>query len=202
MRYTEFQNLMASFAVFSLNDARMIEPDFDRRRLHEWQTRGYIKLITKGYYIFADIDIDDARLDCIANRIYAPSYVSLETALSRAGLLPDTVRQVTSVSTRKTHTLTTKIATFSYRTIAPRLFFGYAIQDRGTRVASVEKAVLDYLYLHPDLRTQQDFESLRVDRPELSARVDQKRLEAFLDRFGGKALKERTAKFMKWVRYD
>jgi len=201
MRYIDFRRKMDQFAVFSLNDARMLSADFDRRRLHEWSRKGYIRLIARGYYIFSDIEIDDTMLELIANRVYAPSYVSLESVLSRAGLLPETVLQVTSVSTRKTRTISTDISTFSYRTIVPRLFFGYEIGVRGTKVANVEKAVLDYLYLHPHLRTRQDYESLRIDRQQLAARVSQQRLDKYLERFGNKALYSRAQKLFTWGRY-
>lgn len=202
MRYNEFRRLMAPFAVFSINDVRMVEPGFDRRRLHEWHTRGYIRLIAKKYYMFADITIDESVLDLVANKIYAPSYVSLESVLSRHGLLPETVSQITSVCTRKTRSIATDIATFTYRTIAPRLFFGYEIAGKsGTKVACMEKAILDYLYFHPDLRARQDYEALRIDRQELSSRIDQNRFESLLARFDMKALDVRAKKFIKWVRY-
>ena len=38
----------------------------------------------------------------VANKIYSPSYISLETALSYYGLIPESVYALTSVSTRKT----------------------------------------------------------------------------------------------------
>jgi len=43
MRYTQFRSLLGQFKVFSLDDARAVEPGFDRRRLTEWQSKGYIR---------------------------------------------------------------------------------------------------------------------------------------------------------------
>ena len=201
MKYLDFRRRMAPFAAFSIRDARMLDPAFDRRRLHEWSARGYLRLLTKGHYVFADIDIDDRSLDLIANRLYAPSYVSLETVLSRAGLIPEKVRQVTSVTTRKTRSAPAGLATFSYRTVAPRLFFGYVIEPNGARVAVVEKALLDYLYLHPDLQTREDYESLRMDRRQLADQLDRRRFAGHLARFGSKALSERANRLLEWARY-
>jgi predicted transcriptional regulator of viral defense system len=202
MRFNDFRKKMAPFVVFSINDVRMIDPGFDRRRLYEWRGKGYIRILSERYYMFSDTVIDERVLDVIANKMYAPSYVSLESVLSRNGLLPDIVPQITSVSTRKTRRIETEIATFIYRTIAPRLFFGYTVSEKnGSRVASMEKALLDYLYLHPDLHTQQDYESLRIDRQELSARLEQGRFTILLAQFGIKTLDERAGSFMKWVRY-
>ena len=47
MKFLELKNELKDFPVFSLNDIRNIEPDFHRRRLNEWQNKGYIK--NKGY---------------------------------------------------------------------------------------------------------------------------------------------------------
>jgi predicted transcriptional regulator of viral defense system len=200
MKYIEFRSRMAPLALFSLHDARMLEPAFDRRRLHEWGRKGYIKPLTKGWYLFDDGALDDDSLDRIANRIYTPSYVSLETVLSRTGLIPETVHRVTSITTRKTRDIRTEIGSFTYRTVAPRLFFGYEMGLRGAKVACVEKAILDFLYLHADLVATADYESLRVDKQELAAKADAGRFNDFLSRFGSKALTLRARHFMEWVR--
>ena len=200
MRYIEFRGRMAPLALFSLHDTRMLEPDFDRRRLQEWGKKGYIKPLAKGWYLFADAVLDDDYLDWIANRIYAPSYVSLETVLSRNGLIPETVRRVTSISTRKTRNIQTGIGSFAYRTVAPRLFFGYETGPRGAKVACVEKAILDLLYLHADIDAPEDYESLRVDKQELADKADAGRFNDLLSRFGSKALTLRARRFMEWGR--
>ena len=200
MNYIEFRTRMTPLTVFSLHDARMIESDFDRRRLHEWRRKGYIESLVKGWYLFADSTIDDDCLDRIANRIYAPSYVSLETVLSRMGFIPETVHSVTSIATRKTRDIRTDIAFFSYRTVSPRLFFGYEIMPHGAKVATAEKAVLDFLYLHADLAAPEDYDSLRIERQELSDRINTDRFNDFLTRFGSKALRLRAERFMQWVR--
>jgi predicted transcriptional regulator of viral defense system len=200
MKYIEFRSRMAPLSLFSLLDARMLEPDFDRRRLQEWGKKGYIKLLTKGWYLFADVALDDDSLDRIANRIYSPSYISLETVLSRKGLIPETVRRVTSITTRKTRDIQTEIGSFTYRTVAPRLFFGYEMGSSGAKVACVEKAILDFLYLHTDLVAPEDYESLRIDKQELAEKADAGRFNDFLSRFDSKTLTLRARHFMEWVR--
>ncbi len=68
--------------MFSIADIRAAHGDFDRRRLSEWQKKGYIKKIVKGYYLFSEVNIDESMLSAIANKIYKPSYISFETAMS------------------------------------------------------------------------------------------------------------------------
>lgn len=36
MQFIEFKEKLKDFAVFSLNDIRKVEADFDLRRLNEW----------------------------------------------------------------------------------------------------------------------------------------------------------------------
>ncbi|MBN1669970.1 MAG: hypothetical protein JXR37_02990 [Kiritimatiellae bacterium] len=201
MRFVQFRRVMARFPVFSLSDIRMVQRDFDRRRLSEWQEKGYIEKIVNRYYRFADIPVDDAFLFRVANKIYSPSYISFESVLSEANLIPETVHQVTSAATRKTVSYSTRIGVFSYRTLNPRLYFGYDVGQEGLRVATLEKAILDYLYLHPELKDREDIEALRVDPSELKSRLDLERFEAFLARFDKKALVKRATGFLKWVHY-
>jgi len=55
MKFLEFKNELKDFAIFSLNEIRTIDPNFHRRRLNEWQDKGYIKKVIRGYYIFSDL---------------------------------------------------------------------------------------------------------------------------------------------------
>lgn len=46
--------------VLSANDILKIDSDFHKQRLSEWQKKDYIKKITKGYYIFSDLEINES----------------------------------------------------------------------------------------------------------------------------------------------
>ncbi|MDI6736880.1 MAG: hypothetical protein QME42_11945, partial [bacterium] len=76
MRFIELKESLRGFTIFSLLDIKMIDSNFHRRRLNEWQDKGYIKKIIKGYYIFSDLELSEHLLFEIANRIYSPSYIS------------------------------------------------------------------------------------------------------------------------------
>ena len=84
----------------------------------------------------------------VANHLYGPSYVSLDTALSYWGLIPEKVYEVTSVCTRKSKTYNTKAGRFSYRYMRlPYYSFGIkqvVLTKRQTvLMASPEKALCD-----------------------------------------------------------
>ena len=87
--------------------------------------------------------------ELIANKLYSPSYISLETALSNYGIIPEVVYSITSVTTKSTREFSAVDINFSYRTIRKPAFTGYGLQVRSgekTLMAEPEKALVDYLY--------------------------------------------------------
>ncbi|MBU1781930.1 hypothetical protein KKD87_00975, partial [bacterium] len=150
MQYIELKKALKDFTIFSLNDIKGVESKFFRVRLNEWQDKGYIKKVIKGYYTFSDLELNETALFEMANRIYSPSYISMEMALSYYHLIPESVYGITSASTRRTYKFKTPIAEFSYRTINPQLFFGYDMvkyNNKYFKIAGIEKAILDYFYI-------------------------------------------------------
>jgi len=203
MKFLELKSELKDFTIFSLNEIRNIEPDFYRPRLNEWQDKGYIKKVIRGYYIFSDLKLSEEVLFKIANRIYLPSYISLESALSYYHLIPESVYGITSISTRKTYHFPTSIGEFIYRTLKPPLFFGYDLikfQEKYLKMASTEKALLDYFYLHPDIETEQDFESLRINKEMFFEQMDEKKLMSFLGKFNQKKLTGRINRFWSYIK--
>jgi predicted transcriptional regulator of viral defense system len=199
MNFISFKNSLRDFPVFSVADIRAAHGDFDRRRLSEWQKKGYIKKIIKGYYLFSDVDMNEDTLSAIANKIYKPSYISFETAMSHYRLIPESIYMMTSASTRRTYVFETPVARFSYRTIKPSLFFGYSILPDGIKMAFMEKAILDYFYINPAVQSDDDFASLRINREEILSRVNKKRLADYMQRFSQKRLSKRMKHFLEWL---
>ncbi len=199
MNFVQFKNSLHDFPVFSIADIRVAHSGFDRRRLSEWQKKGYITKIVKGYYLFADVNISESTLLAIANKIYKPSYVSFETALSHYRLIPESIYMITSASTRRTYLFETPMARFSYKTIKPGLFFGYSLLPGSITLAFMEKALLDYFYLNPSFRTKDDFALLRINRKEVLSRLDKERLAEYVRRFDQKRLTNRMDHFLAWL---
>ncbi len=201
MNFISFKHSLRDFPVFSIADIRAAHGGFDRRRLSEWQKKGYIKKIIKGYYLFSDVDIDESTLLAIANKIYKPSYISFETAMSYYRLIPESIYMITSASTRRTSMFETPMARFSYRTIKPALFFGYSLLPGGIKMAFMEKAILDYFYINPAVRTKDDFVSLRINREEMLSQVNRERLTDYVQRFHHKRLSKTMKHFLGWLQY-
>ena len=205
MSYLTFRNYMRQFLVFSIQDIKKAFPGFDTRRLVEWQQKGYLCKVINRWYAFTDVSEDGFSEEYLAywtaNRIYAPSYLSLETALSHHGLIPEGVYTITSVSSRKTQTFDTPLGHFTYRRVKPALFFGYQIVDwQGfpIRMADREKVILDYLYLNPHLRSSDDWEGLRLNADTLGA-LNRTRLYDYLTLFANRALEKRVDHLLNYL---
>jgi predicted transcriptional regulator of viral defense system len=204
MRYIELKEHFKDYVLFSLKDIKKIDPSFHRRRFSEWKEKGYIKNIIKTFYIFADKTPDENRLFFIANRIYNPSYISLETALSYYDFIPEAVFAITSVSTIKTKTFSTVYGEMIYKHIHPRYFFGFDLVEFESfrfKIASPEKAVLDFLYLNSQLKSRGDMEELRFNREEAQKKVDEKKFKELLQRFGKQSLRERAEMWMEVINH-
>jgi len=202
MQYLEIKDNLKDFIIFSANDISKVDPGFYNQRLSEWQKKGYIKKIIKGYYIFSDAEINEPVLFIIANKIHDPSYISLEMALSYHGLIPESVYGVTSVTSRKTYTFKSQLAQFSYRRIKPELMFGYQLvpyQNHAWKIAEIEKAILDYFYINPALKTEAEFEELRINKNSFQEKVDVGKLKNHLAQFHSKALEKRINCFIKYI---
>ena len=203
MKYLELKNELKNFPIFSLNEIKIIEPNFYRARLNEWQDKGYIKKVIRGYYIFSDFQLSEEILFKIANRIYLPSYMSLESALSYYHLIPESIYGITSISTQKTYHFNTSIGEFIFRSIKPALFFGYYLmnyKEQYLKMAEIEKAFLDYFYLHPDLETEPDFDGLRINREMFFEQIDEKKLMNYLVKFNQKKLARRINAFWSYLK--
>ena len=82
----------------------------------------------------------------IANAIYTPSYISLESALNYYGILPQFPYSVTSVSPKKSKKLLIDEKEFEYVQISSKLYWDFRREGPAV-IASPEKALLDMIYI-------------------------------------------------------
>jgi predicted transcriptional regulator of viral defense system len=194
MNYLLFREKLFPMGVFSIFHVKIFFPEFDNRRLVEWQEKGFLKKIVNKWYVFSEIELGTESLYRIANKIYKPSYVSLESAFSYYNLIPESVFTITSVSSNKTSTFHTLIGQFSYRSLKSTILFGYQIKEfRGSYfdIADLEKCLLDFLYLNPTYNSLEDFKSLRLN-PSVLLQIKWELLEDYLKVFKNKTLEKRV----------
>lgn len=127
---------------------------------------GTLEKIKPGFYLnrslFSQSTQKEAFLEYVGGIAKYPSYVSLEYALAKYGLIPESIYTVTYITTKKTGEYTSGNFSFRYRNIKPELFKDYEERDfcNGKYLfAKKSKALFDFIYL-TSLRTKNDFEEL------------------------------------------
>ena len=204
MQYLDLKTQLKDFPVFSIKDIEKVDLSFHKQRLSEWQKKGYVKKIRQGFYIFTDLEINEKILFTIANRIYEPSYVSLEMALSIYGLIPESVYGITSVTSQNTKNIDTPVGDFIYRHVKPSLMFGSELREHSGhhyQIAEIEKAILDYLYFNPKICDNESFEGMRFNTSEIKEKINIEKFNRYLEAFNNKSLARRAKKFLTYINH-
>lgn len=95
----------------------------------------------------------------VANYLYSPSYISLYSALSFYGILPQFTYSVTSVTAKKSKKVVLEEKEFEYSHVEGSLFKGYT-NNRGILIATPEKALIDSIYFHSKAIISLDYSEL------------------------------------------
>lgn len=162
-----------------------------RRQLDRWVKSGRLLQLRRGVYAVAPpYQAEPPHPFLVANHLQKPSYVSLQSALSHYGMIPEFVPVTTSVTTGRPEELQTPLGRFVFRHIKKTAFFGYTQTEisRGQPVflALPEKALLDLLHLTPGSDSPEYLEELRFEPMD---RFDWHALRRHGERFGGQKLK-------------
>ena len=149
-------------------------------KISELVKSGELISLRRGLYVAgpeSDLPVPNSFL--IANHLRGPSYVSLESALSYWGMIPEMVHEVSSVTLKTTKTYINDLGTFSYTySAAPYYSFGVQQEELDPQqvalVASREKALCDKIVLTSGVNLRSIaqtreflFEDLRLDEYEV-----------------------------------
>ena len=200
MNYIEFRNKMFDLACFSIDQIYAWQPDFDRNNLSRWTKKGLLIRLKQGYFTFPEYKNKSDYSYYFANRIYRPSYISLHTALAFYGMIPESVVQITSVTTLKTSSFKNEFGEFIYKTVNEDLMFGYDLKPlndgKTLKFAKPEKALLDLLYLYPEYNSKQDLIDLRLDEDFIHDEFNKSLLMDYKIKFKSKAVDRRINLFL------
>ena len=190
MKYQEFRNLINK-PFFRKTDVDFKATNVSSVQLSRWMNVGYINQVKRGLYVFGD---EKSALDPfnISFLLYEPSYVSLESALSFYGLIPELVPVTTAVSPKTTRKFENQYGRFSYRHIRPELFFGYTPRESSGGkflLAEPEKSVLDYIYFnHTRLISTDDINEWRINTEEFKKTIDVAKIKKYLKEYNSKKI--------------
>ncbi len=148
------------------------------KKIQRLEKKKIIKKLIKGKYYFIFNQPDDF---IIANFLYYPSYISLESALSFYGIMTGFPYQITSISIKKAKKIIVDNKEFSYSKIKNDLYWGFEKKDKFI-IAEPEKALLDYLYFASKGLTNLDFDDFDLKT------INKKKLFLYASRFKEKKL--------------
>jgi len=188
MKFEELVTLVAELPVFrgSLLLSGDRDPAHVRRQLARWNASGRITQLRRNVYALA---APWRRVEphpfVIANELHAPSYVSLQSALSYHGMIPEVVPVTTSVTTGRPAEFRTPLGRFVFRHVQAQAFFGYSraavLEDQTALLADPAKALLDLVYLTPGGDTEAYLRSLRLSSLET---LDEETVRRHAQRWG------------------
>lgn len=155
------------------------------------EKNGYIIRLKRGLYV-VNPEYTGKRLsnELIANHLYAPSYVSMSTALRYYGLIPEAVYVNQSMTVKHSRSFQTPIGNYDYKCISRGAFaVGVRtehIADYAFLIASPEKALCDLIANSSkvNLRYMKDVENylendIRMDMEEFM-KFDPRVLEEYI----------------------
>ena len=135
------------------------------QKVRNLELSGKVIRLKKGLYVVApSVSRVALSTELIANHIYAPSYVSMSSALRYYGLIPETVYTIQSMTIKHSRSFETPIGRFDY-TFINREAFHIGItsinkQSYAFLMATPEKALCDLIANSPqvNLRYAKDVE--------------------------------------------
>ncbi len=187
MNFTEFYRVIEKnkYYAFSIEGLFTLFPAEKRgnlkKLLYRWKNKGWIYSLKKGLYEIVypkDFTIPDMH---IANILYSPSYVSMETALSNYSIIPEVSMAVKSITTKPTRSFKNKHGLFIYRTVKPCAFVGYYVMKQenfSMLIAEPEKALVDFLYFNAYRNKNFDLKEERLDR-DILARLNKRKISKY-----------------------
>jgi hypothetical protein len=149
-------------------------------KIDELEKKGYLIQLRRGLYVPTELfSFYGPEPFLIANHLMGPSYISLDSALYHWGLIPERVYQTTSVTTKLSKSVDTKVGLFSYSHL-PLPYYSYGIEQliltdkQHVLIASQEKALCDKIITTSGIifRSKKQVisylvEDLRIDKSQL-----------------------------------
>lgn len=165
---------------------------------------GLLTKLRRGLYLIANkakqILPNDFEL---ALTIYGPSFVSLESALSYHGWIPEAVYTTTCVTSKRSKEFKTPLGIFSYKHVpSDQFYLGVERIEIKPNIiilmASPYRALADFIYTRK--KTWKNIFELEADlriENEILIESDQKILELLIENYPSRRVRESLKKFLK-----
>ncbi|GHT38834.1 hypothetical protein FACS189437_00610 [Bacteroidia bacterium] len=152
-------------------------------KVSELERKGLVIRVKRNLYVVSPkVHNQEISTELVANHLYGPSYVSLESALAYYGLIPERVYTMRSVTTKLHKQYDTPLGHFEYVKVPAQYYPIGVLQEiinnsYAFLIASPEKALCDKIVTTPNLRLQ----SVKAMREYLEddLRIDFSAVESF-----------------------
>jgi len=130
---------------------------YPRNKIANLEIEGKLIRLKRSLYVVSpDVSGKLLSTELIANHIYGPSYTSMESALRYYGLIPESVRMVRSMTTKRWRIFENSISRFDYINCSEE-YYPIGINqkigdDYSFLIASPEKALCDLIAYTPKVR--------------------------------------------------
>ncbi|HEX9268474.1 MAG TPA: hypothetical protein VF998_01400 [Candidatus Limnocylindria bacterium] len=153
------------------------------RSLRDLERKGLARHVRFGLWMVGDEPMNPYALVGELARPF-PGYVSFASALATHGAIDQIPREISVATLGKARRIATPFGTYALHRLPPELFGGF-VEREGVALATVEKAIFDYLYVacasgHPDRR---------LPELDLPADFSEARLREWLPRIGSARLR-------------
>jgi predicted transcriptional regulator of viral defense system len=128
-----------------------------RNKIANLEIEGKLIRLKRGLYVVSPEESGQLlSTELIANHIYGPSYISMESALRYYGLIPESVRIVRSMTTKRSRVFENSVSRFEYLACSEEYYpigVNQKIADNYSfLIASPEKALCDLIAYTPAVR--------------------------------------------------
>jgi len=154
----------------------------DKKIIELERKESIIRIKRNLYVVSPNVHNQEISRELLANHLYGPSYVSLESALSYYGLIPERVYSMLSVCTKQYKQYNTPLGNFEYVKV-PENYFPIGINQEiinnsyAFLIASPEKALCDKIVNLRNVRIQSVKAMLEYLENDL--RIDMSALTSF-----------------------
>ncbi len=133
-----------------------------RNKIANLEQAGKIIRLKRGMYVVSPkVSKQLLSVELVANHIYGPSYVSMESALRYYGLIPEQVYTIRSMTSNRSKNFENPIGKFEY-IIVNENYYSIGIKQQTVEskytflIATPEKALCDMISATPRLRIQSE----------------------------------------------
>lgn len=193
----DFKTMIKNYANAPISRHLILDllKDYSRPndKISELIKTGELLSVKRGLYtIGSEIDLPQPESFLIANHLRGPSYVSIESALSFWGLIPERTYEISSATVKTAKKFISPVGRFTYMQL-PLPYYAFGIQrvelvpQQFALIASPEKAICDKIILTSKINLRSIvqtkaflIEDLRMDVERLN-KLDVGMIDSWLD---------------------